>query len=136
MRDLLPGGGTGEGCGQAERDQDAAGNIARGFRPARAGLQGAGDGAGEQRPEHVANNTHEGKQGAEEENLRGDFPAGRNHELRQEGEEEKSSLRIQDIYDDSLSENTTESCLSGSRGGERIFLTDFLYAEKDQVRGA
>jgi len=79
---LCFGGGTGEGSGQAEGDQDAAGNVARGLRPARGGLQRTCEGAGEDGPEHVAENAHESKHGAEEENLRGYFSSGRVHELR------------------------------------------------------
>src|SRR6266481_1959585 len=105
--------GAGEGGGDAEGDEHSSGDVALGARPSRVSFQCVRKGAGEERPDTVAQDTHDGKKQSEEHNLARHSSAGSVHKLREEGKEEQSRLWIEHIHDDALPENVTEFRSSG-----------------------
>src|SRR5260370_9428510 len=100
--------GAGEGGGDAEGDEHSSGDVALGARPARVSLQRVRKGAGEERPDTVAQDTHDGKKQPEEHNLARHSSAGSVHKLWEEGKEKQSRLWIEHIHDNAPPENESE----------------------------
>src|SRR5260370_42614324 len=105
---LLLGRGAGESGSDAEGDEHSPGNVALGARPARVSFQRVRKGAGEERPDTVAQDTHDGKKQPEEHNLARHSSAGSVHKLREEGKEKQSRLWSEHIHDDAPPENESE----------------------------
>src|SRR6266436_680383 len=129
--------GAGEGGGDAEGDEHSSGDVALGARPARVSLQRVRKGAGEERPDTVAQDTHDGEEQPEEHNLARHSSAGSVHKLWEEGKEKQSRLWIEHIHDDALPEDAAQSDSDGLlRWNDGFFAQYFLYAQVDQVRRA
>src|SRR5579864_2641919 len=131
------GGSAGEGGGDAQRDEHAAGDVALGAQPAGVGAEAAGDCAGKDRPQRVACGAHTGEQNAEREDLCGDVSSRRVDELGEEGEEEERGLWIEDVNHDALREDAGEGGAWGvGRSFEGFVAPQLLYAEVDEIGGA
>jgi hypothetical protein len=119
---LLPVGGASEGSGDAERDEHSPGDVALGAHPSRVSLQRMRKGAGEERPDTVAQDAHDSEEQSEKQDLAGHFSAGSVHKLREEGEEKQSRLWIEPIHDDALPEDAAQLDSGGLfRSSERFF---------------
>jgi len=128
---------AGEGRGETQRDEGATGDVALGATEADAGAEMVGHGAGEDRPHRIADPTHESKQDSQLENLQAGMAEGWVHKLGQEGKKEQGGLRIEEVDQDALSENTQKPALAvGSLEKLRIVATERPNAEIDQIRGA
>jgi len=97
-----------ESADQAERDEDAAGDVALVAGPTGIATKPADQAAREKSPEAITGGTHAGKENAERQDLRGDMPASWIDELRYKSKEEKSGLWIEHVDDDALAENASE----------------------------
>ena len=86
-----------------EADEDRARAVAERLAPA---AERTRDRSGRERVERVGHEAEQHEQDAEDEDLRPRFAAARIDELRQECEEEQRRLRVQDVDDDSLREQT------------------------------
>lgn len=136
---LRPGGVAGEGSGQAEGDEDAAGDVTLVAGPARVGAKRAGDAAREKGPDAVAGGAHAGEENAEGKDLHCDMAAHGIDELGNECKEEKGRLGIEHVDDDALAEDASETvvrCGSIGSRGERFLAAKALDAEKNEISGA
>ena len=126
--------GTGEGGGDAERDEQAAGDVALRAHPAWVGTETVRDRAGEDGPERVTGSSHASEENAERENLRGDMAARGIDELRKECEKEESRFGIKNVDDDAFREDASERCARrAGRSIEGFVAAEFLDAEIDEV---
>jgi len=106
---------AGNGGGDAEGDERAAGDVFLNAEPAEIGTKPVGEGTGEHGPGTVAQQTQQSERAAEEEDLCGDVSARGVHELGEEGEEEESGFGIEKVDEDSLTENAGEAVGHGRR---------------------
>src|SRR5580704_1017107 len=107
-RKLFFGRRAGEGCGYAQRNEHAAGDVALGAHPAWVAPQAVSDRAGERGPEAVAERSHTCEENAEGEDLGGDVSSRWIDELWEKGEEEEGGFWIEDVDDDALGEDASE----------------------------
>ena len=99
---------AGEGRGQAESDESAAGDVALSSTETDAGTKTVGYGAGKDGPDGIAAPAHKREQNSQLENLQSGMAKRWIHKLRQKSQKEKRGFWIEQINQNALGENVKE----------------------------
>jgi len=104
--------GAGEGRGETEGDEGAAGDVSLGAAETNAGAKTVSYSAGKQGPHRVATPAHQSKQDSQLKDLQRGMPPGRIHKLRQKSKKEQRGFWIEKIDKNALTENVQKPALA------------------------